>query len=483
MLLRNGLVFAFLMGLAASSCSNGSSDDSSNGNHGGAGGQTHSDASASDATDGALNGECGIDADCTSKLPVTAPVDCAEAKCDLLQRKCEFLAKDADGDGHRAKACSGGLVPIQTGDDCDDGNDQIYPGAWDGPSSAVDGGTSPTPNHCDNIDQNCDGTPDNDRISGPSGFQTCRCDPAHPSPCYEYPSGLPINVTTLGKGVCKQGTQTCNDGVPGACVGAVGPSSEICNGLDDDCDGIKDNNVPGAPVVCADADKDSYCTSKCMTACTPPSGYRAQATCLPGVDCNDANKNVHPGATELCGDGIDSNCSGGDSETFSNLGQSCWVGTNGVCRRQGVFQCTAAKTGTECSVVAGAPANSPGTPSTDPTIDQTQAHYGYNPNWDWNCNGQVDTEVIRQGSFRAAACGGDYESACNVLTNSECTQLFLGNNYFSCETSGGFYLTPYELCGHPLNLVNCWWNYPTADDKCHYIDGTLQPNNTTNACY
>ncbi len=54
--------------------------------------------------------------------------------------------------------------------------------------------------------------------------------------CYGGPAG------TQGKGICVGGKQTCDDkGVLGACQGAVVPAaSELCNGLDDTCDGVTD---------------------------------------------------------------------------------------------------------------------------------------------------------------------------------------------------------------------------------------------------
>ena len=43
---------------------------------------------------------------------------------------------------------------------------------------------------------------------------------------------------------------------------------------------------------------------------SPPQGYVIDAN-----DCDDSNANVHPGATEVCGDGIDNNCNGSIDET------------------------------------------------------------------------------------------------------------------------------------------------------------------------
>lgn len=58
-----------------------------------------------------------------------------------------------------------------------------------------------------------------------------------------------------------------------------------------------------------DADSDSYGNTNVfkLTACTPPAGY-----VLNDTDCNDSNASIRPGATETCGDGVDSNCNGSD---------------------------------------------------------------------------------------------------------------------------------------------------------------------------
>ncbi|RUO94532.1 hypothetical protein D7Y11_04020 [Corallococcus sp. AB018] len=59
-----------------------------------------------------------------------------------------------------------------------------------------------------------------------------------------------------------------------------------------------------------DADGDGYGNNatSVLTACTPPSGYTTQR-----FDCNDtpgSGASINPGATEICGNGIDDNCDG-----------------------------------------------------------------------------------------------------------------------------------------------------------------------------
>ena len=60
-----------------------------------------------------------------------------------------------------------------------------------------------------------------------------------------------------------------------------------------------------------DADNDGYSDGTTQMSCVQPSGYKLanQLTTTSG-DCDDNNKEVHPGATEICGNGIDDNCDG-----------------------------------------------------------------------------------------------------------------------------------------------------------------------------
>jgi hypothetical protein len=78
---------------------------------------------------------------------------------------------------------------------------------------------------CNGLDDDCNGTIDD----------ACTCRVDEPRPCYTGPS------ETRGVGVCRGGIRTCTSGSYTRCTGEVKPSLEVCNGLDDDCDGMVDD--------------------------------------------------------------------------------------------------------------------------------------------------------------------------------------------------------------------------------------------------
>ena len=100
----------------------------------------------------------------------------------------------------------------------------------------------------------------------------------------------------------------CDDRAADAHPGAA----EICDGLDDDCDGEVDEGFPTTPWF-EDADGDGFGSTSTVEACAQPPGYTDQ-----GGDCDDANAAAWPGAAEAC-DGFDDDCDGAVDED-----EGCW---------------------------------------------------------------------------------------------------------------------------------------------------------------
>lgn len=89
-------------------------------------------------------------------------------------------------------------------------------------------------------------------------------------------------------------------------------SPEVCNDLDDDCNGLIDDNASDALTWYEDQDGDGFGSSASLEACSQPSGYAA----LSG-DCLDTDPKFHPGASESCTDPNDYDCDG--STPYSDL--------------------------------------------------------------------------------------------------------------------------------------------------------------------
>lgn len=107
---------------------------------------------------------------------------------------------------------------------------------------------------------------------------------------------------------CSGTKNDCNDNDPNIHPNAT----EVCNGKDDDCDGLLDVLDPDIleyGVYYRDVDGDGSGDPEDFTQwCTQPEGYVEN-----NDDCNDADPAIHPGAIDIPNDSIDQDCSGSDS--------------------------------------------------------------------------------------------------------------------------------------------------------------------------
>ena len=103
----------------------------------------------------------------------------------------------------------------------------------------------------------------------------------------------------------------CNDA-----VGTVNPGAiESCNTIDDNCDGATDPvDASGCESFYYDGDSDGYGSATIAPRCQCGPDYLTKYKVQVGGDCNDVSLTINPAANEKCGDSIDNDCDGQTDE-------------------------------------------------------------------------------------------------------------------------------------------------------------------------
>jgi len=311
--------------------------------------------------------------DSTDNCPDVVNPDQSDIDDDGIGDVCDSCT-DVDTDGYCSEIddCNDNDININPGeteicngvdDNCNgitDDNSTIYTGTdvgecQQGIFECIYGNTTetqpeigPSLEICDNLDNDCDGTID-------QNTQQCG---------------------TTDIGACEYGTQTCTDGVWGSCLGEIGPAAETCNGLDDDCDGVLPSDE-------TDADLDGYMVCE--------------------GDCDGNNTAVNPGASDADCNGIDNDCDGPADDDYVSYATECGVG---ACADNGILECIGGSEADSCT---------PGTPTAEV------------------CNG-IDDDC--DGSVDEGVC--DTQTKC---WSAEYTYLIRGRSSFRkfCKCAEGNY--------------------------------------------
>ena len=385
------------------------------------------------------------DEDCDDADSSTYPN--APEICDGVDNNCDDqvdegvtleLYVDADGDGFgdvtqptEACAVSDGLVP--NANDCDDEQNTVFPSA---------------PELCDDLDNDCDGTVDEDiigtwyRDADDDGFGTIE----------DVIQGCVVDgyISTDGD---------CDDGNPN-----ISPlAEEVCDEIDNNCNGEADENLLLSVFI--DADEDGYGDdANIIEVCSLEQGM---ATI--GGDCDDINGLVYPNATELC-DGIDNDCNG-DVDGSNAVGALTWyrdADSDGFgdpmdtvlhCDQQNGY----ISDNTDC-----APMNNsqyPGAPEFCNGADD-------------NCDGVVDEPgSIGSNTYYPDLDSDGFGENANAVFACQQPSGTVNNNLDCVDTDATIYLGAAELCDGQVNSCGNLLSLTEIDDDGDgYVECTIDVN-------
>ena len=219
----------------------------------------------------------------------------ADEHCDGVDENCDdetdnnpvdgdpsYADTDVDGYGDPDTELLTCGVPddrSSTNTDCNDADPNIHPSADE---------------HCDGVDENCNGVTDDNPVELPTWYADV--------------DGDGFGNINLHLSQCEAPAQYVADSTD--CVdtdATINPTAdEYCNRTDDDCNGVVDEAYAvDVTTFYADNDRDGYGDlTSTSAACSAPAGYQSNST-----DCDDTDATISPAGTEVCG-GTDENCDG-----------------------------------------------------------------------------------------------------------------------------------------------------------------------------
>jgi hypothetical protein len=263
----------------------------------------------------------------------------------------------------------------------------------------------------------CDG----DGIAGIGAATQSACEAPAPSPCG---GGWSMKMPIAGAADCND---TRADVHPGA--------TEICDSVDNDCDGQIDED--GLTTFYRDSDGDGHGNAAAsMTTCMKPSGYVVNSD-----DCNDARADIYPGHAEIC-DSVDNNCNNSIDEgvqlTYYRDADSDNHGTPGTT--------TLACTQPSGYVTSNDDCN-------DARADIYPGHAEICDGVDNNCNSSIDEGVTT--TFYRDADGDGYGNPAQTIQACSAPVTYVANNTDCDDAVNSTHPGATEVC------------FNAADDNCN----------------
>ncbi len=410
-------------------------------------GDGYGDPNASIMACSAPSGYVTDDTDCDDTDAAVNPL--ATEVCDGMDNDCdgqidEGLSNtyyaDSDGDGYgdpnaSIMACSAPSGYVTDDTDCDDTDAAVNPLATE---------------VCDGMDNDCDGQVDEGLSntyyadSDGDGYG----DPNNSTTACSAPSGYVLDDTD------------CDDTDAG-----INPSAtEVCDGIDNDCNGQVDEGLSNT--YYADTDGDGYGDPNVFTiACSIPSGYVTDDT-----DCDDADASVNPSAAEIC-DGIDNDCDGQTDEGVTN---TYYADTDG----DGFGDPN--NTTLDCTAPAGYVTDDTDCDDTDGAVhpSSTEACNGI----DNDCDGQTDEGVTN--TYYADTDGDGFGDPNNTTLDCTAPAGYVADNTDCDDTDGAVHPSATEVCDGIDN--DCDGQTDEGVTNTYYADtdgdGFGDPNNTISDC-
>ena len=332
---------------------------------------------------------------------------------------------DSDGDGYGDASsttddCSAPTGYVSDDTDCDDTDGGVYPGADE---------------YCNGVDDDCDGSVDEGAVDTTTyyadGDGDGYGDPSLTADDCSAPTGYVSN------------DNDCDDS-----DASVNPAAtEICNSVDDDCDGSIDEGV--TTTYYADSDGDGYGDASSTTDdCSAPTGYVADDS-----DCDDADASVHPTADEYC-NGVDDDCDG-------TVDESAVDATTYYADADGDGYGDASSTTADCSAPTGYVSDDSDCDDTDggvyPGADE------YCNGVDDDCDGTVDESAVDATTYYADADGDGYGDASSTAADCSTPTGYVADDSDCDDTDGSVNPGATEVCN-------------SVDDDC---DGSVDEGVTT----